>query len=186
MRDDDLTAVLDRLDRIARALDVGCTSLGHTYRDEVARVLLETCWEGIALAHGLTLEVAYHDLFGDIDALCAVWAQVAEQTAQVHAVEPAARDAVDTCRTTAAAVEALRAGASAVDDAQLQVTARPRDRHAARDATIAIRRLEATADCLFVDALADDRHGRLDAAMAVLTTVAARAARERAAVARRG
>lgn len=186
MLNQDLTTLLDRMDRIARALDMGCASVGRTHRPDVAAALIEACWEGIGLAHELTRGLAYDDFWGDLDALCAVWVQVAAQTDQVDHVDATAGPAVQMARTSSAAVQALRAAAREVDDAQLQVVARPRDPVATRQATAAIRRLEATADCLFVDALGDDRYGRLDAAMAVLTTVAARGARERAAVGRRG
>ena len=80
---------------------------------------------------------------------------------------------------------------AALDAAQLQVAASPGDATSIFSAAGAIDELESAADTLFMAAVAADiRTGspagigvsRLDAAHAVLTSTAARAARERASV----
>ncbi|MGI9017210.1 MAG: hypothetical protein ACR2HR_08935 [Euzebya sp.] len=182
---EDLNTLLTRLDRIARAQDLGCTSIRHNYRPEVAAALVETCWEGVRLGHELTRRLAYDDLWSDLDTLLNVWQQIASQTGRVAQLEIAAVEVAEVTQELMTSFVCISQAVAAMDDAQLRVRARPRDQQAMSTATAAIRTLEGFADRLFVDALSEDHEGRLDAAMALLTAIASRAARERAAVSSR-
>jgi hypothetical protein len=181
---EDLRVLLARLDRIAAAIDVGCDRIDAgpegTATPAVRDAMVETCWEAVRLGHLLTRDVAYDDLWGGLEPLVGIWRRIDAQAARVRLVDLRAVPASSLARTVADGLAALRAAVAELDDAQLQAVARPRDRVASRRAEAAIDGLEASADRAFVAALLDDRHGRLDSALAVLTSVAARAARERA------
>jgi hypothetical protein len=181
----DLDELLNRLDRLDRALDMGCTSLGINPRPEVAGAVIDTCWEAVRLGHELTRRLAYDDLWSDLDTLVTVWGEIAAMTDRVRRLEPRALDVTQVASAQQQSLQMVERDVAALDAAQLEVSLRPRDPQALDRARVAIAVLEANADRCFVEALGDDRHGSLDAAMALLTTIASRAARERASVSSR-
>lgn len=186
----DLQTLLDRLDRITHALDLGCEALrrqapSRTDRSAVAEALVETCWESVRLGHELVQRLAYDDLWGDLELLLHCWQAIEVQAHQAHDALGVARAVDGPLEVACDVVVSLRAiihAVAAIDAAQLQATARPRDAVALAQASAAIAQLEGAADRNFMDSLTADEFGRLDAAMALLTTIAARAARERATV----
>jgi hypothetical protein len=187
---EDLKGLIGRLDRIAAAIDaaleVGGEVSGAT-PPEVLDAMVDTCWESVRIGNVLTRSLAYADLWNDLDVLVHLWRRIDAQAGRVRLADARAVPAASLSRSLVDGLRAIADAVAELDDAQLVAVARPRDREAVGRADTAIAALEAAADRLFVAALLDDRHGRLDAALAVLTTVAARAARERAAVmARRG
>lgn len=173
---------MDRLDRIQGAVELGCISVEHAYREEVANALVDTCWEGIRLGHELTRRLAYDDFWGDLDTLAEVWLSIGSQTAAVTPVHPEAAQAATVVDDIEFGMAAITSAVLTMNEALVPCTSRPGDPSSQAEALRAIATLEAQADRFFMRALADDRYGRLDAAFAVLTTVAARAARERATV----
>lgn len=178
---DDLETLMDRLDRIQGAVELGCISVGHAYREEVATALVDTCWEGIRLGHELTRRLAYDGFWGDLDTLAEVWLSIGAQTAAVTPVHPDAARAATVVDDTEFGLAAITSAVASMDQALGRWASDPNP--SLRQAALrTVATLEAQADRFFMRALAADVYGRLDAAHAVLTTVAARAARERATV----
>lgn len=187
MLDQDLQTLLDRLDRISHALDLGCESLrrrsgGHSDRPDVELALVETCWESVRLGHELVRRLAYDDLWCDLELLLHCWRSIAARAHEARGVALAAGEAMEAAREVVTALRVILDAVAEIDTTQLEATARPRDPAACTRATAAIGHLEGAADRYFMDSLTADEHGRLDAALALLTTIAARAALERAAV----
>lgn len=173
--------MLDRLERIGGAVELGCLSVEHAYREDVAIALVDTCRECLRLGHEVTRRLAYDDLWSDLDILVAVWDTICDHVA---AVSPVHGDAAE----AAAVVHDILAGVAGLVDAvrRLDTVVEGQAGRSTSGALGCVDAMAAHADRFFVAALADDRYGRLDAALAVLTTVAARAAKERAAIEGRG
>lgn len=175
----DHTTITDRLERIARAIELGCVAADTAPRSSVQHALVDTVWEAVALGHQLTRDVAYDDLWSELDGLLARWDQIrgcAEAVALIDgAVIAAAVAAADTVET----LTVLRDAIDTIDNTQLVLAARPGEQPATIQLMSAMAALESAGDRAFVAALGNDVLGRLDAAMALLTTCAARASRER-------
>ncbi len=181
MLHEDLQTLIDRLDRIHGALQLGCDSLVGGHRAEVADAMVDTMWESVRIAHEMTRRLAYDDLWNDLTTIVAVWRRVEDDAQRLRTHDVRAVTMVGLSQMVADGLARIAEAVDELDAAQLITVARPRDADAARRAVRAIDDLEAAADRFFVGALLDEAHGRVDAALAVLTTVAARAARERAA-----
>jgi hypothetical protein len=183
---DDLAGLVNRLHRIAAAIDLGCDTPSVDGRPEVRAAMVDTCWESVRVAVALTHGVAEDDLWTGLPLLLDVWASVDARAGRVRLVDAGAVPAAASARSWADGLAELADAVAEVDAAQLAAVARPRDRAAATRAATAVAGLEGAADRLFVAALLDDVAGRVDASLAVLTAAAARAARERRTTARRG
>lgn len=176
----DLQALTDRLDRIAHAVDLGCDALDGGMRSSVAVALIDTCWEGVRLAHDLLRGIAYDDMWGDLLLLRHLWVRIDAQAGRVALHRTEALDVRDAARDVVICLDQV-ARAVAVLEAD-QALARAGDADARSRAVAALDDLEGAVDRFFVDSLAADRHGRLDAALALLTTTAARTTRVRGAL----
>ena len=187
----DLGALTDRSSRVWRAVELGIAAVATDRREAVVGALLDTCAEGLVLAHRTTLVVAEDDLWSDLDALAAIWADVHGHLLRVRDSVVAAQPLIEEAREQDESWRALRDGIRHLEDLQVRLRARPRDHEVALAAQRAIRAVEGLGDRAFIRAVerppatAPDDDVRLAAALAVLTAVAARTAAERTAVTRR-
>lgn len=188
MLTEDLRTLIDRLERIDRAVDLACVSLERRYSPQIADALTDTCAEAISLGHELTMRVFYDEPWSRLDTLHQIWVSV---HAMIRRVASHGVDTVDTmlvADATRHGMATLCIATAALETAGLRVAATPRDLDAVRAASSAITDLATAADDVFMTAVtASDapdlqRVSRLDAAYAILTATAARAARERASV----
>lgn len=175
----DVRELITRLDRMWQAVDLGCAVVAGQDRPLVAGALRDTVWEAVDVAHRLTQVVAYDDLWTALDALIDRWRQVESAALQVQVFDPEVCSAADLALEMRRHLQAIRDAVEIIDAEQVAVVARPRDREAVARLTEAIGDLESHADRTFMDAVCTDVDGRVDAAMAVLTTCTARATRER-------
>ncbi|MEE8601663.1 hypothetical protein [Euzebya tangerina] len=188
MLTEDLRTLIDRLERIDRAVDLACVSLERHYSPQIADALTDTCTEAVSLGHELTMRVFYDEPWSRLDTLHQIWVFVHTMIRRVagHGV-----DTMDTMLVSDATRDGLATlciATAALETAGLQVATTPRDATALRAASQAITDLAAAADHVFMTAVTamagPEARGvsRLDAAYAILTATAARAARERASV----
>jgi hypothetical protein len=178
----DLQALTDRLDRIAHAVDLGCEALDDGCRPQVADALVDTCWEAVRLANELLRHLAYDDVWTDLPLLRHCWVRIDAQAGRVALhrsdaldVRDAARDVVDCLDQLTRAVDVLDTDGGPALRGDADAGARSR-------LVTALDEVEGAVDRFFVDSLGADRHGRLDAALALLTTAAARTHRLRTAL----
>ena len=115
----DHTTITDRLERIARAIELGCVAADTAPRSSVQHALVDTVWEAVALGHQLTREVAYDDLWSELDGLLARWDQIrgcAEAVALIDgaviAAAVAAADIVETLTVLRDAIDTIDASLS--------------------------------------------------------------------------
>ena len=187
----DLRSLVDRLERIDRAVDLACLSLERHDSPEIVDALADTCGEALRLGHELTLRVWYDEPWNELDTLHQIWVGIHATVSRITAIGVDARDGLIVAEALRYGMATLCIRTAALDAAQLQVLAAPGDATSISSAADAIDQLESAADTLFIAAVAADlveppsagaEVTRLDAAHAVLTSTAARAARERASV----
>lgn len=179
---EDVATILARLDRIWRAVDIAGEAMAgrsEDVADQLGSALVDTVEEAVTLAHTLTVIVAYDDFWSDIDGLIDRWRQVESAALQAQPLDYAVTAALGVATEARRTLQTIRDAALLVDRAQVGLAAHPRDAAARGLLLTALAEMQQAADQAFVSALGHDHLGRLDAAMAVLTAVAARCGRER-------
>ena len=180
----DVRTTLTRLDRASRAIAVGCATLAGQERHNPALVLAlaDTAAEVVRLGHELTVQVAYDDLWEALPALVDRWSDISRDTAAVRACAVPHSEAVFAAEEMRRTTQRIANAAAEVDAVQVELAAHRRDAWARTRLDHALEEMESAADQCFVHGLVEPQPERTDAALALLTCVAARTTRERATV----
>lgn len=186
MHQQELDRLLQRVSRIVAALDAASARASTGGGPALSSAVLDTCWAAVGVASALTLAVAEDELWPDLSGLLGVW-----QHLRVAVRGVADSGLVDTgpplvlLEQTLAALSDVSRLVTAAETAQRDLALRSGDRQAAAVLHTTLEDLEGCADRHLMCCLASPVPGHLEAAHAVLTAVAARAARERRLAARR-
>lgn len=178
----DLTQIIRRLDRICAAVRLGFDAAASNPRPMLVQAMVGSLRDAIRLGHELTREVAYADFWVDLEVLLQQWTAIEGAGLQAQILDLDARALTHAATDMKRVLLAVDEAAAHIDAARMTLAARPGDAVARDEVATGIAQLESIADQAFMDGLAEDVLGRLDASMAVLTACSARAARERGSV----
>ncbi|MBA2578618.1 MAG: hypothetical protein H0V05_18580 [Euzebyaceae bacterium] len=174
---DDFVECHERFERIEHAVALGLAQLRRGPRPAVAAALGDTVVEAARVCETGLLLAAEDDLWSWLCPATALWDRLGALTSSVQAAGLAVPEPEAPQAEVAGLLRRLHSARDELSDRLAAFDRYPRDRATAAGLDVAIADLQAAGDRMVAIALETDGTTRLDAAVAVLTAVAATAGR---------